>query len=317
MKEKLEQIDDFRWRIPKEAREGMRVGAVTYAKKELLDLAEDAAVEQLTNVACLPGIVEPVLGMPDMHWGYGLPMGAVGAFDSEEGVISAGCTGFDINCGIHMLKCDLAEKDIRPKLKELMDLLFQNVPCGVGSKSNMRLSEAELDEVLTMGAEWAVEKGYGIEDDLKRMEENGNMAGADPSKVSPDAKKRGRPQVGTLGAGNHFLEVQASLSKWHVAKSKPIFIRPHGLILQVHAVSPRGKCLDRFDRIFQQGNTIARIHARSHVRTTYVLQQCHALYQCRFKRNFAVHCACRNSRYFSLDSGLGGQFINALLLDHG
>ncbi|MFH1786734.1 MAG: RtcB family protein [archaeon] len=222
MKEKLEWIDDFRAKLPAGSRDGMRVSAVAYASRQLMEAAEDSAVEQLTNVACLQGVVEPVLGMPDMHWGYGLPMGAVGAFDAKEGIISAGCTGFDINCGIHMLRTDLTKDDIKPRLKELVDLLFRNVPCGVGSKAKVRLNSSELNDVLLNGARWAVEKGYGTEDDLKRMEENGMIKGADPSKVSPEALKRGAPQVGTLGAGNHFLEVQA-VSDIYDAETAKVF----------------------------------------------------------------------------------------------
>ncbi len=209
MKDSIEKIDDLHWRIPKSAREKMRVDAMIIANQVVYDELDDKAVRQLTNVACLPGIVEPALAMPDMHWGYGLPMGAVGAFDAEEGIISAGCTGFDINCGIHMLTTSLSAEAVRPKLKTLVDELFSSVPCGVGSKSSIRLSKNEIEDVLTEGAAWAVEKGYGVERDLKSLEEMGRMEGADPSKVSLKAKKRGAPQVGTLGAGNHFLEVQA------------------------------------------------------------------------------------------------------------
>ncbi len=186
----------------------MRVPARIYANKKIIDTAEDTAIEQLTNVTCLPGIVKYSIGMPDIHWGYGLPMGAVGAFDPEEGIISAGMTGFDINCGIHMIRTDLTYAEVKPKLKELIETLFRNVPSGVGSKSKLRVNLNQLESVLTNGARWGVENGYGVKDDLEHMEENGCMAGADPSKVSDLAMKRGRPQLGTLGGGNHFLEVQ-------------------------------------------------------------------------------------------------------------
>ncbi len=146
--------------------------------------------------------------MPDIHWGYGLPMGAVGAFDKEDGVISAGCTGFDINCGIHMIKTNLTINELKPKLKQLIELLFENVPSGVGSTGRLKVPMEKFDEVLLGGAGWALEKGYAVPQDLENMEENGKMLGADPSKVSVLAKKRGLPQLGTLGAGNHFLEVQ-------------------------------------------------------------------------------------------------------------
>jgi len=209
MKEKLKQLSEFKWLIPKGVRPAMRVNAIFYASKSLLDSAEDTAIEQLTNVACLPGVLEPVLGMPDMHWGYGLPMGAVGAFDENEGIISSGCTGYDINCGVHMLRTNLTADEVKPRIKKLIDTLFNNIPCGVGAKSKLRLSHAEMDKVFVQGARWAVEHGYGIEEDLERIEENGCIPGANPSKISSQAMSRGVPQLGTLGAGNHFLEVQA------------------------------------------------------------------------------------------------------------
>ncbi len=209
MKEKLKKLSEYKWLIPKDAMPEMRVDAIFYANKSIFDTIEDTAVSQLTNVACLPGIIEPVIGMPDMHWGYGLPMGAVGAFDKDKGVISCGCTGFDINCGIHMLRTNLLAQEVKPKIRELIDTLFRNVPCGVGVKSKLRLSIKELDEVFLKGVGWAVKHGYGIPEDLERLEENGCIKGADPSKVSQEAMSRGAPQLGTLGAGNHFLEVQA------------------------------------------------------------------------------------------------------------
>jgi len=208
MKENLKKLSDYKWLIPKNINKDMNVDAIFYASKKLLDSSEDAAVQQLTNVACLPGVLEPVVGMPDMHWGYGLPMGAVGAFDKEKGIISCGCTGYDINCGIHMLKTDLSASEVKPKIKELVNKLFSNIPCGVGAHSKLHLSPKEMNDVLTKGAGWAVENGYGIKEDLVRIEENGCLEGAIPSKISSHALKRGTPQLGTLGAGNHFLEVQ-------------------------------------------------------------------------------------------------------------
>ncbi|MBN2536212.1 MAG: RtcB family protein [Spirochaetales bacterium] len=208
MKGKLKKLSEYKWLISKELMKDMRADAIIYANKKLLDEVEEAAVQQLTNVACLPGILEPVLGMPDMHWGYGLPMGAVGAFDKENGVISSGCTGYDINCGVHMLKTDLMEDEVKPKIRELVNCLFANVPCGVGAHSKLRLNSRQLDKVLVTGAGWAVENGFGVKEDLNRLEENGCLKGADPAKISSQAMERGAPQLGTLGAGNHFLEVQ-------------------------------------------------------------------------------------------------------------
>lgn len=208
MKEKIQKINDYEWLLPKNAREGMKVDAKIIANRAILDAIEDSAVQQLTNVACLPGIVEPVIGLPDMHFGYGLPMGAVSAFDSEKGIISAGLCGFDINCGINSIRTNLTVNEVREKLKELVPALFNAIPCGVGSKGKLRLNYDELDEVMTQGVNWAVENGYGTKEDIKNTEENGCMPGADPSKVFDLAKKRGLPQLGTLGAGNHFLEIQ-------------------------------------------------------------------------------------------------------------
>ncbi|PIZ52535.1 RNA-splicing ligase RtcB, partial [Candidatus Woesearchaeota archaeon CG_4_10_14_0_2_um_filter_33_10] len=208
MKEKIQKINDYEWLLPKNARDKMNVDAKIFANKNILDNIEDDAVQQLTNVACLPGVIEPVIGLPDMHFGYGLPMGAVSAFDSEKGIISAGLCGFDINCGINSIRTNLTFKEVNEKLKELVPALFNAIPCGVGSKGKLRLNYDELDNVMTHGLNWAVENGYGTKKDIEKTEENGCMPNADPSKVSDLAKKRGLPQLGTLGAGNHFLEIQ-------------------------------------------------------------------------------------------------------------
>lgn len=208
MKDKLQKLNEYEWLLPKTAREGMNVDAKLIANDAVMNAMEEECVKQLTNVAMLPGVVGPVLAMPDAHVGYGLPMGAVGAFDSEEGVISSGCTGFDINCGINMIRTNLTTSDVQDKMRELTAELFRNIPCGVGSKGKLRVEPDKFDSVLTDGCNWCVENGYGVSEDLKNTEENGCMTGADPSKVSEMAKKRGRPQLGTLGAGNHFLEIQ-------------------------------------------------------------------------------------------------------------
>jgi tRNA-splicing ligase RtcB len=169
---------------------------------------EEEAINQLANVCCMPGVIEPVCALPDAHVGYGLPMGAVAAFDAEKGVISSGLCGFDINCGVNSIRTNLTFKEVKEKLKDLVPVLFKNIPCGVGGKGRLRLSPGEIDEVLIQGVNWAVKKGYGVKEDIEYMEEKGHMEGADPSKVSDMAKKRGGPQLGTLGAGNHFLEIQ-------------------------------------------------------------------------------------------------------------
>ncbi len=205
----IKKVDSFRWEIPRSYKQGMRVPGVIYASQHMIEqIKRDNAPEQVANVATLPGIVKASMAMPDIHWGYGFPIGGVAAFDAEEGIISPGGVGYDINCGVRLLTTNLDEKDVRPKLKELVDNIFMNVPSGVGEKGKLRLNFGELNKVLDFGAKWAVENGYGWEEDLDRLEEGGSIKFADHTKVSDKAKKRGAPQLGTLGAGNHFLEVQ-------------------------------------------------------------------------------------------------------------
>lgn len=206
----LEKIDDFRWRIPRSYKPGMRVPGVIYADEKLLkDIRQDKAAEQVANVAFLPGIVNVSLAMPDIHWGYGFSIGGVAATDIENGgVISPGGVGFDINCGVRMLKTNFQYDEIKNKIKDLVYVLFSDIPSGVGSKGDIKVSIREERDILIKGAKWAVEKGYGSQDDLECTEEYGAMTGADPSVVSQRAYERGKAQSGTLGSGNHFLEVQ-------------------------------------------------------------------------------------------------------------
>ena len=208
MKEFVKKISEFEWEVPKTAREGMHVNARIIASQKIFDAMEDECIKQLTNVAMLPGVINPVIAHSDSHFGYGLPMGATMAFDAEKGVISSGCTGFDINCGINLIRTNLTYDDVKDKMKELIPALFDKIPCGVGSKGKLRIDNKELDKVLVQGVNWAVENGYGTKDDIEHTEEKGCMKGVDPTTISDLAKKRGRPQLGTLGAGNHFLEIQ-------------------------------------------------------------------------------------------------------------
>ncbi|MFZ1947134.1 MAG: RtcB family protein [bacterium] len=203
---RLEKVDDFRWRIPRVG--GMRVPGMIYADQRLLaDINLDESPRQVMNVAFLPGIIKYSLAMPDMHWGYGFPIGGVAATDLETGVISPGGVGYDINCGCRLVRSDLTLADVAPKLGRLVRDLFNNIPSGVGSTGVIRLSAGEERKVLTRGAGWAVANGYGGAGDLERTEEQGAMDGADPDAVSDRAITRGREQIGTLGSGNHFLEV--------------------------------------------------------------------------------------------------------------
>jgi tRNA-splicing ligase RtcB len=203
---KLEKIDDYHWRIAKTG--GMRVPGMIYADERLLqDIDMDESPKQVMNVACLPGIIKYSLAMPDMHWGYGFPIGGVAATDLESGVISPGGVGYDINCGCRLLRSDLTIDDVKSKLGRLVRDLFNNIPSGVGSTGVIKLSAGEERRVLVRGAEWAVKNGYGDSDDLERTEDRGAMEGADPDAVSDRAIARGKEQIGTLGSGNHFLEV--------------------------------------------------------------------------------------------------------------
>lgn len=208
VKEQLQKVNDFEWYLPKGVRDKMNVGARIIANKKIVSGIEEAAIEQLTNVACMPGVIEPVVGLPDMHYGYGLPMGAVSAFDAKDGVISAGLCGFDINCGVNTIRTNLTAKEISSKVRDLIPLLFKNIACGVGATGRLKVKGTDLEEVLTRGVGWAIDKGYGVKQDAKNTEENGCMEGGNPAKISDLAKKRGTEQLGTLGAGNHFLEVQ-------------------------------------------------------------------------------------------------------------
>ncbi|HAZ32057.1 MAG TPA: RNA-splicing ligase RtcB [Dehalococcoidia bacterium] len=208
-REMLKKIDDYRWEIETSYKPGMRVPGLLYADEHMLEqIGEDQAPEQVANVAFLPGIVGKSLAMPDIHWGYGFPIGGVAATRVDDGVISPGGVGFDINCGVRLLTTNLMEKDVRPRIEEIVGQLFASIPSGMGSEGRIRVKGKEMDKVLRDGARWAVEKGYGDQEDLEFTEENGCLKGADPDQVSEKARKRGIPQLGTLGSGNHFLEVQ-------------------------------------------------------------------------------------------------------------
>jgi len=205
----LIKIDDYHWQISQSYKSGMRVPGLIYATQEMLEsISEEQTPEQVANVAFLPGIVKFSLAMPDIHWGYGFPIGGVAAMSVKDGVISPGGVGYDINCGVRLLRTNLHEAEVRPKINQLVKELFANVPSGLGSEGKIKVSRKEMEQLMIKGARWAVEHGLGFQEDLDVTEEGGCVKGADPGKISDKAIKRGMPQAGTLGSGNHFLEIQ-------------------------------------------------------------------------------------------------------------
>lgn len=205
----IEKVDTGIFEIPQDFRRYMRKPARLYMTDSLLRDTEDGAIQQVLNITSLPGIVKYSIGLPDMHWGYGFPIGGVAAFDPEnDGVISPGGVGFDINCGVRHLTSHLTIDDVKGKKKDILDAFKRLIPAGVGRKGQVRLNLREIDEVSKYGAKWAVENGYGREEDLKHIEDGGNFPNADPSEVSRKAKERGKSQLGTLGSGNHYLELE-------------------------------------------------------------------------------------------------------------
>ena len=235
----IKKIGELEYRIEADARPGMRSPVMIYANEALLNkMLTDRTIDQAINVSHLPGVQKHVTVLPDGHEGYGFPIGGVAATDIESGVISPGGVGYDINCGVRLIRTNLFEKDVRPKLRELLQELFRAVPSGLGSKGQIRLSPGELDEVLYDGVKWAIRKGYGWDEDADRCEENGTMKGADPTKVSQIAKQRGSPQLGSLGSGNHFMEIQLVDSVFDEEAAKRFGIDQVGqVVILVHTGS--------------------------------------------------------------------------------
>jgi tRNA-splicing ligase RtcB len=230
---------EFVWEIPRHGE--MKVPATIYASSHLLEsVRKDLTLQQARNVACLPGIQRMSYVMPDAHQGYGFPIGGVAAFDLNDGVISPGGVGYDINCGVRLLRTDFLEKDIAAKRKELLTEIFKEVPAGVGKGGVTRLSRSVLKDILIKGAEWAVENGYGTKDDLLMTEEYGRMQDADPAGVSPRALERGIPQLGTLGAGNHFLEIQKVSDIYDRELARVFGVRAVGQVMVMIHCGSRG-----------------------------------------------------------------------------
>lgn len=206
---KIESIDGLRYRIPRDEARGMRTDVVVYASPPLMEqIRKDLSLQQAVNVATLPGIAGPSLAMPDIHQGYGFPIGGVAAMDAEHGVVSPGGVGFDINCGVRLVRTTLSADEVRKRLRELIEQIFRDVPCGTGGSGFVKIGVRDLDRVLVEGARWMVRNGYGEARDAEFAEAGGALEGADPAAVSARARERGLPQLGTLGSGNHFLEVQ-------------------------------------------------------------------------------------------------------------
>src|SRR5512143_2210233 len=237
-KQDFRKLNKYLWELPVEHRPDMRVPARLYGDSELLeDCLKDRSVEQLVNTATLPGLVGYTLAMPDIHQGYGFPVGGVAATDARTGVISPGGIGYDINCGVRLLASSLDRDEVVPHIEELASALYRNCPSGVGAAGSLRLTSDQLDEVLEEGALWALKQGMAREEDLDFTEENGTMAGARADKVSPHAKDRGRGQLGTLGAGNHFIEVDEVTEIFDAEGADALGLRIGLVVVQIHCGS--------------------------------------------------------------------------------
>ncbi len=237
-KQQLKKISDWLWEAPTTLRAGMRVPARVYATSAMLDeVLRDRSVEQILNVATLPGIVAAALVMPDVHEGYGFPIGGVAAFDREPGIISPGGIGYDINCGVRLLRSELLEADLTDRAQSLAQALFRNVPSGVGRSGHLRLTDRELDAVLRKGVAWMLAQGHGQPEDANYIESSGRLPQADPTAVSATAKRRGRDQLGTMGAGNHFVEVDVVDEIFHAPAATAFGLRPGQLVVLIHCGS--------------------------------------------------------------------------------
>ena len=259
----LEKIDDFRWRIPASYQKGMRVPGLIYADEEMIKLVRrDQAPQQVANVAHLPGLIGPSMAMPDIHWGYGFPIGGVAGVDMQEGVISPGGVGYDINCGVRLVRTNLTLPDIKDRIRFLVERLFQNIPCGVGSSGRLKLSSKDEKKVLRDGSSWAVKQGFGWTEDVELTEQNGCLQGADPEALTARALERGRPQLGTLGSGNHFLEIQEVQEIYDQAAAQAFGLHEKQITVMIHTGS-RGLgyqvCDDNLDRMVRAMNKY-RIH---------------------------------------------------------
>ena len=254
----LEQVSENVWELPREGE--MRVAGRVFASEVLLEeIAEDKTLQQLRNTTHLPGIVEPAICMPDGHQGYGFPVGGVGATDAEDGCISPGAVGYDINCGVRMVRTNLTYDDLRGREDELVARLFDAIPSGLGGGGVVETDRETIDEILDRGVEWAVENGYGVPDDLRHCEDEGRRPDADPTAITADAKDRGKSQVGSLGSGNHFLEVQRVTDVYRQDVAEAFGLEPDQVVVLIHCGS-RGlghqTCNDYLRRIEQRHQSL-------------------------------------------------------------
>lgn len=252
----LKQVAPYRWQLPIDSFPGMRVpGEIIASPKMIPRIINDKTPQQVANVATLPGILKASMAMPDIHWGYGFPIGGVAAFDLDEGVISPGGVGYDINCGVCLVRSDLRAKEIRQRSRKLVDTLFDAIPCGVGSEGQIKLSDRDFENVLKHGVKWVVENGLADPEDPKSMEENGSMEGGDPSLVSARARQRATKQLGTLGSGNHFIEVQEVKEVYHPQAAEAFGLFVGQVVIMIHSGS-RGfghQICDDNLKVMQQG----------------------------------------------------------------
>ncbi|MGA1876061.1 MAG: RtcB family protein [bacterium] len=234
---KVQKIDDYRWRIPREGM--MKTDGIVYADAAMLkEIQKDMSLTQVANVACLPGIVGCSLAMPDIHWGYGFPIGGVAAFDVNRGVVSPGGVGYDINCGVRLMRSRLRRNELKGRIRELIDAIYRNVPSGVGAKrKDLKLGPQDESEVLRRGVAWAIDHGYGLAEDLEHIEERGCIPKANPDKVSSRALDRGKSQIGTVGSGNHFIEIAYVSDIYDKKTADVIGLEPDGITIMIHSGS--------------------------------------------------------------------------------
>ena len=288
----LRKMDDYRWEIPRDFDPGMRVPGRIFCDEKLLEtVRKDQALQQVVNVAHLPGIVNYSLAMPDIHWGYGFPIGGVAATDPDQGgVISPGGIGFDINCGVRLLRTNLTFSEVQPKLKTLVATLFHHIPCGVGQAGDIRITSAERSKVVTQGARWVVKKGYGVEIDLAHTEAGGCLEGADPDAVSERAYQRGADQLGTLGSGNHFLEVQVIDQIFDSQAAERFGLHEGEVTMMIHSGS-RGFGYQICDDFLDQ---MRRTLTKYHIKVPDIQLACAPLDSPEGKRYLAAMCAAAN-----------------------